>query len=270
LWSKEIFEEVKKPMNVTEQRSGIKMVMVKGCLASIGIAALLGSTLCASGAQEERKPPNVAPTGRAPIQDMRGSEKEEAPPELQRRNPRYELCKGDIFELTFPFTPEFNQTVTVQPDGYITLTSLGDLYVAEKTVPELRELLQTAYTKILHDPVINVVLKDFEKPYFIAGGDVSHPGKFDLRDDTTLTQAIAIAGGFTESSKHSQVLLFRRVSHDWVEVKKLDVKRMFQAGNLTEDLHLQPGDMFFVPQNSISKIKKWIPYTSMGLDPTRF
>ena len=136
-------------------------------------------------------------------------------------------------------------------------------------MPELRELLKTAYGKILHDPVINVVLKDFEKPYFIAGGEVGHPGKYELRDDITLTEAIAIAGGFNESSKHSQVLLFRRVSHDWVEVKILNVKKMFQARNLTEDLHLQPGDMFFVPQNRISKIRKWIPYTSVstGINP---
>ena len=257
-------------MSRIEQRSRIKMV--NGWLTSIGIPILLGTSVCASGAQQERKPPNIAAAGRATIQDISGSEKGEGSPELQRRNPRYELCKGDIFDLTFPFTPEFNQTVTVQPDGYITLTSLGDLYVAGKTVPELRELLGTAYTKILHDPVINVVLKDFEKPYFIAGGEVGHPGKYDLRDDTTLTQAVAIAGGFTGSSKHSQVLLFRRVSNDWAEVKVLNVKKMFQAGNLTEDLHLQPGDMFFVPQNSVSKIRPWIPYSSVGvgMDPTRF
>jgi polysaccharide export outer membrane protein len=124
----------------------------------------------------------------------------------------------------------------------------------------------------LHDPVINVVMKDFAKPYFIAGGEIAHPGKYDLRDDTTLTQAVAIAGGFTQASKHSQVLLFRRVSNDWAEVKVLNVKKMFQAGNLTEDLHLQPGDMFFVPQNRISKIKPFIPYSSvgMGLNPTSF
>jgi polysaccharide export outer membrane protein len=242
--------------------------MVQGFLASTGIAFFLGTTVCSSGAQQERKPSNVPATELVAFQAMRGSEKEASLPELQRRNPRYELSKGDIFDLTFPFTPEFNQTVTVQPDGYITLTNLGDQYVAGKTIPELRELLQTIYAKILHNPVINVVLKDFEKPYFIAGGQISHPGKFDLRDDTTLTEAIAIAGGFTENSKHSQVLLFRRVSHDWVEVTKLDVKRMFQAGNLTEDLHLQPGDMFFVPQNSISKIKKWIPYTSLSTGAT--
>jgi polysaccharide export outer membrane protein len=218
----------------------------------------------ASCAQEKQEPPMVAVPEHANTGATSSSEKAIDQPQLHHRNPQYQLSRGDTFDLAFPFTPEFNQTVTVQPDGYITLTGLGDRYVAGKTVPELRELLQTAYARILHDPVINVVPKDFEKPYFIAGGQIGHPGKFDLRGDTTLTEAIAIAGGFTGSSKHSQVLLFRRVSKDWAEVKILNVKKMFQAGNLTEDLHLQPGDMFFVPQNAISKIKPWIPYTSVS------
>jgi polysaccharide export outer membrane protein len=170
--------------------------------------------------------------------------------------------------LVFPFAPEFNQTVTINPDGFVTLNGIGDLYVAGKMAPELKDLLQTTYSRILHDPVVNVVLKDFEKPFFIAGGEVARPGKFDLRGDLTLTQAIAIAGGFTENSKHSQVLLFRRVSNDWAEVKVLDVKKMFQTGNLTEDMHIQPGDMFFVPQNRVSKIRKWIPYTAVTTGAT--
>jgi polysaccharide biosynthesis/export protein len=189
---------------------------------------------------------------------------------LQQRNPRYQLSRGDTLELLFPFAPEFNQTVTVNPDGFVTLTEVGDLYVAGRTMSEVKEVLLVKYAKVLHDPAINLVLKDFEKPYFIANGELAHPGKFDLRGDTTLTEAIAIAGGFTENSKHSQVLLFRRISYDWAEVRVLDVKKMFQAKSLAEDVHLQPGDMFFVPRNRISKIKKWIPYTSIstGATPT--
>jgi polysaccharide export outer membrane protein len=254
-------------MKGTEQKHPLKMG--RRCLASIGITLLLGAVVCASSAQESQKP-LAAATAQATPGATTGNGKGADQPALQLRNPHYQLCNGDIFDLSFPFTPEFNQTVTVQPDGYITLTGLGDQYVAGKTVPELRELLQAAYAKILRDPVINLVPKDFEKPYFIAGGQIGRPGKYDLRGDTTLTEAIAIAGGFTGNSKHSQVLLFRRVSNDWAQVKVLNVKKMFQAGNLTEDLHLQPGDMFFVPQNSISKIKPWIPYTSVstGFTPT--
>ncbi len=247
-----------------DTRQAYDVRIARGCLVSIGMAVLLGTAIGVSSAQEKQGSPQQSNANQAVIEATTADRERTSQPVLQHRNPRYQLCKGDILDLTFPFTPDFNQTVTILPDGFITLKELGDMHVAGKTVPEVTELLKTAYAKILHDPVINIALKDFEKPYFIAGGEIGHPGKYDLRGDTTLTQGIAIAGGFNESSKHSQVLLFRRVSNDWVEVKVLDVKKMFQTANLTEDLHLQPGDMFFVPQNRISKIKKWIPYTSVS------
>lgn len=186
----------------------------------------------------------------------------------RERNARYTLRRGDIFNLVFPFTPDFNQEVTVQPDGFITLNGLGDLQVMGRTVPDVKTMLQAEYAKILHEPVINLVLKDFQKPYFIASGEVARPGKYEMRGDTTLTEAIAIAGGFTEKSKHSQVLLFRNVSNQWVTVRTLDVKKMFQAKNLSEDLDLKPGDMFFVPQNRMSKIGRYIPSPGVGMTVT--
>src|SRR5205807_719649 len=106
----------------------------------------------------------------------------------------------------FELSPEFNQTaVTVQPDGFISLRAVGDIKVDGQTVPVLTQTLKTAYSKILHDPIISVVLKDFEKPYFIADGQLGRPGKYDLRGSVTLTEAIAMAGGFNDSAKHSQV-----------------------------------------------------------------
>ena len=86
---------------------------------------------------------------------------------------------------------------------------MGSIFVEGQTVPELTETLKAAYAKILHDPVITIALKDFEMPYFIAAGQVTKPGKYDLRSDLTVTQAVAIAGGFNDKSKHSQVVLFR-------------------------------------------------------------
>lgn len=45
---------------------------------------------------------------------------------FQERNPRYALRKGDSFDVDFAFSTEFNQTVVVQPDGFITLRGAGD------------------------------------------------------------------------------------------------------------------------------------------------
>ena len=183
---------------------------------------------------------------------------------LHTRNWRYRINPSDTLELSFQLTPEFNQTVTVQPDGYITLRDVGDIQAAGRTLPELTDAIKAAYSKILHDPVISVDPKDFEKPYFVVGGQVGKPGKFDYRGDITLTEAIAIAGGFTDASKHSQVLLFRRVSDRWTEARIIDVKKMMASKNLEEDPELKPGDMLFVPKNALSKIKPFLPTSSVG------
>jgi polysaccharide biosynthesis/export protein len=191
-------------------------------------------------------------------------------PSFQTRYPRYKLRPGDTFDISFELSPEFNQAVTVQPDGYITLRGVGDVHVAEQTVPQLTETLRLAYSKILHDPLISIVLKDFEKPYFIADGQVGRPGKYDLRGATTLTEAIAMAGGFQESAKHSQVLLFRRVSDEWVSAKIINVKKMHADKDLREDPLLHSGDMLFVPKNRLSKIKPFLPTASVGTFATGY
>src|ERR1700692_2454833 len=184
--------------------------------------------------------------------------------QFQTRNPRYTIRSADVFDVIFELSPEFNQTVTVQPDGFITLKGLGDLHVAGQTVPELTKTLHDAYDKTLNDPLIVVVLKDFEKPYFTASGQFNHPGKYELRGDVTLTEAVAMAGGFNETAKHSQVLLFRRVNDDWLEAKMFNVKQMLKQGNLHEDPTLHPGDMVYVPKNALSKIKPFIPNAGVG------
>lgn len=211
------------------------------------------------GAQAPPASPQAAP-------EAPGTADNHAQPEmLQHRNRRYQLHSADVLALEFPFTPEFNQTVTIQPDGYVTLRGVDNMHVQGLTLPEVTNALRTAYSKILHDPVINVELKDFEKPFFIVGGEVGHPGKFDLREDTTATEAVAIAGGLRESAKHSEVLLFHRVPGGWAQVKRLNMKKMLKEGNLDEDAYLQPGDFLYVPKNTMSKIARFIPSSSMGV-----
>lgn len=179
---------------------------------------------------------------------------------------RYRLTPGDVMELRFPHVPEFDQTVTVQPDGYISLRSLGaDLRVQGRSLPELRAQLAEAYAGILREPVINIVLREFEHPYFIAAGEVARPGKYELRGATTLTEGLVLAGGHTTSAKHSQVLLFRRFSTELLEVKEIDVKKMYATRNLSEDPLLRPGDTIFIPKSTLSKIAPFIPKPGFGI-----
>src|SRR5580658_3165956 len=196
--------------------------------------------------------------------DTASSSSSATAPKLQPRDTRYRLCAGDSFDVSFELSPEFNQTVLVQPDGFVTLKSVGDVKVLDQTVPQLTQTLREAYGKILNDPLIVVVLKDFQKPYFIADGQLGHPGRYEMRGNLTLTEAVAIAGGFTDTAKHSQVLLFRRVSDEWMSAKIFNLNKMEKSGDLHEDPLLHPGDRLFVPKNPLSKIKPFLPYAGLG------
>jgi polysaccharide biosynthesis/export protein len=236
------------------------------------LALTLLLTIGAANCQAVAGAPSASPAPTTDKQTDQQSVLDQLPPEVasqpafQLRTPRYQLRANDTLEISFTMTPELDQVVMVQPDGYVTLKQIGDMHVAGRTVPEFRTQLATAYQKILNDPVVTVVLKDFEKPYFTAGGELGKPGKYDMSGDTTLTEAIAIAGGFRDTARHSEVLLFRRASRDWVEVKKIDVGKGLKAGT-QEYVYLRPGDMIYVPKSRLAKVKSFLPSSSVGLRP---
>jgi polysaccharide export outer membrane protein len=188
------------------------------------------------------------------------------------RRPLYRLRPSDVVEIAFVVAPELNQTLTIQPDGYVMLRDAGMMEAQGLNMEQFSEAVQRAYRGYLHDPQVTVALKEFERPYFIVGGEVGKPGKYELHSDTTVAEAVQIAGGLTQQSKHSQVVLFRRVNDDLVETRLLDLKKMLKERSLKEDAHLRPGDLIFVPQNSISKIARFLsrPSASMYINSTQF
>jgi polysaccharide export outer membrane protein len=193
-------------------------------------------------------------------------------PSLQHRNPRYKLQVGDELEIKFPLTPEYNQIATIQPDGFINLQGLEDMHIEGMTTPELISALKAAYAGLLNDPEISVVLTIFDKPYFVAAGEFTTPGKFELKGTMTFLQAVAMAGGIKQGGKQSQIVLFRRASNDWVEVKKLNLKKIASSQRLGEDLQVMPGDLLYVPRSAWVRIDPYIPRASMGvlLQPFQF
>jgi len=81
-----------------------------------------------------------------------------------------------------------------------------------------------------------------------------------------------MAGGFNGQARHSQVVLFRRISDQLVESRVVNVKNMLKTRDLAEDIHLKPGDMLFVPQNAVSKIRQYLPGSNLGVywNPAQF
>lgn len=209
--------------------------------------ALLVVTVCGVPAAAQDQAPSGAQTV--------------AGPTLQQRHPRYILQRGDVLLLNFPLTPEMNQTVTIQPDGYINLQSANSIYAQGLTAPQLSSSIKSAYTGVLHDPIVSVDVEDFQKPFFSVLGQVGKPGQYELRADISVAEGLAEAGGLTMATAKTQVFLFRRTSNDWFEVRKINLKAILKGKDMNEDAMLQPGDMIYVPEKFIANFRKYVPYS---------
>jgi len=229
-------------------------------LGWLGLSLLLSFSVAAA-AQEHHANSSEPANGASPA----GSQDAQRPTPAER-NPRYRISRDDVLALTFPLSPELNQKVTVQPDGFISLQNAGDVYVQGLTVRELVQAIKKAYDGILHDPIVDVDLVDFQKPSFTVLGQVGKPGQYDLRNDITVTQAIAVAGGFAPTAK-TQVFLYRAVSSNWAEVRELKLKDLLNGKKISEDVHLRAGDMIFVPEKFIAKFKTYVPYNVAFIPP---
>jgi len=231
--------------------------------ASGSSAASSGTFAAAKNSQSSDRPGTDSPTGGVTTQPGKAGGRGDLAIGGER-HPLYRLSKSDVVDANFTFSPDFNQSLTVQPDGFIFLRGAGAILAEGLTLPELQKEVSNAYHGSLHRPEITLTLKEFDKPYFLASGEVARPGKYELRGDLTVNEAVAIAGGFTQQARHSQVILFRRISAETAEAHVIDLKHMLDSRDLREDMHLRPGDFIFVPQSRISKIRKFVPTNSMS------
>jgi polysaccharide export outer membrane protein len=192
--------------------------------------------------------------------------------EKLHHRPRYTLRAGDVLELQYRYTPELNQTVTVLPDGYVNLNLVGDVRVSDLTVDQARDLIIRKAQAQLNEPELNLVLKAFQQPYVVVAGEVSKPGKIDLRENTTAMQAILLSGGFSPSARSGQVLLFRKINSDTAEIRVLKLTKLRKTADLERDVQLESGDMLLVPRDKIERVSRYIKLLNIGtyFNPLQF
>lgn len=181
------------------------------------------------------------------------------------QRPRYTLHTGDVLSLDYRYTPEFNQAVTVQPDGYINLDFVGNIKVAGLTVNEVHDQILHMVASRLNNPELTITLKEFQHPYVVVAGEVTMPGRFEMREDTTALQAILLAGGFKDSARDTKVILFRRINGDMAEVRQLDLHNLRKTSDLEHDTELQPGDMLLVTRNKMEHLSRFMKASNLGV-----
>jgi len=179
---------------------------------------------------------------------------ETAPPPLAAAPPRYALQPGDQLEVKFLYNPELNEQVTIQPDGRFTLPMAPDTIAAGRTLDEVTQNLNSAYSRELRDPRIVVQLKNALPTRIYVGGEVVSPGEYiNVGPPLTFAQAIARAGGLKNSANQERIIIVRREPGG--RATPYGVNFVDAAGGVEgADVVLAPYDHVFVPRTGVANV----------------
>ena len=196
-----------------------------------------------------------------------------ASPEVVRSSVKYQkeyvLFAGDTVEVVVWRNAEVSRTVTIRPDGFISLPLLQDVKAAGLTPKELADSIAKLYSARLLNPEVTVLPTTVRQPTVYVLGDVRSPGGFPLRTSVTAAQALAAAGGVLRTGGESDVALIRMAQDGYLEATPIGGRfSITQSGPYMSlaAARLEPDDIVFVPETGRSQLFRaltdlLVPYT---------
>lgn len=163
----------------------------------------------------------------------------------------YRLAQGDRFRVRFMNQPEMDVVMTVRPDGMASFDLLGDLPVAGQTPGDLARTLEEMYSVYLQNPQINLVIEAFNSQRFFVMGEVNRPGEFQLTTPTSLVQAVAMAGSWTDDAKTEEVMVIRLREDRTPVAFKVNLKEIMK-GSVYANLYLRNFDIVYIPMGRLA------------------
>lgn len=115
----------------------------------------------------------------------------------------------DVLDITVWRNADLSRTVTVRPDGMISLPLIGDLRAQGFTAAQLAEKIAVRLKEFKESPTVAVSVKEINSYNIYVVGEVTKPGKYPLKSHTTVLQAISIAGGFTPFASKNKMQVVR-------------------------------------------------------------
>jgi protein involved in polysaccharide export with SLBB domain len=176
--------------------------------------------------------------------------------------PEHTLTAGDVFEIRFPFAPEFNDKVTVGDDGTVAPKLIGRVAVGGLTAPEATARLKARYAEQVHNPELSLTVRAYAPEVFWVEGAVAHPGVIRSELPLTLGRAVTQAGGLKPGAESGDILIIRRDdSGHSVRAYRAPLR---SAPGTTEPL-LKSFDVVYVPQSPMGSINEFMAQYAKSL-----
>jgi polysaccharide export outer membrane protein len=178
----------------------------------------------------------------------------------------YVIQSGDELQISFYLSPEFDRDVIVSPDGKIALEVAGDLQARGLTPEQLANELDEHYLSELRNPQASVFVKNSPSRRVYVEGQVSHAGAFELEAGMTALQAVAAAGGVTDSAASGEAVLIRRDACGQPQGMVVNLAAA-DGGKSIDDVALMPSDVIVVPRSAIANVDLFVHQYIQGVMP---
>ncbi|TAL14042.1 MAG: sugar ABC transporter substrate-binding protein [Aquabacterium sp.] len=162
----------------------------------------------------------------------------------------YKIGPMDALNVVVWRNPELSTTVTVRPDGRLSLPLAEDLVAAGRTPSELARDIEKSLAKYVRDPVVTVVVSGFQGTYseqIRIVGEATRPQAVPYRQNMTLLDVMIQAGGLTDYADGNAAVLVR--GSDSGKQFSVRLKDLLKRGDISANVEVRPGDIVIVPQS---------------------
>ncbi|MFC1804987.1 polysaccharide biosynthesis/export family protein [Candidatus Omnitrophota bacterium] len=245
-------QEFKKSLSVLSQSGQSTAQLESGVRDKLQEATLSA----ASRGQDEQISAGATPETTPESENLKVINEEEIDPPNIPKVLEYVIGSGDVLDISV-WQEELDEEVIVRPDGVISFPLVGDLVAAGLTLTQLDAELTKRLKEYIKYPEVSVLIRKFGGIRVVVLGEVNFPAVHSVASRTTLLEAIAKAGGFTDDAVLSSVI----VIHDGIKEPKgvrVNLNQAILRADLSQNLVLSSRDIVYVPKKFIANLNYFI------------
>jgi len=167
------------------------------------------------------------------------------PQHLSNATPEYRMGPEDLLRVSVWENRDLTLDLVVRPDGKISMPLIQDVMAAGRTAVDLAAEIQQKLTTFIKEPQVSVIVLQINAPKFFVIGNVIRPGTYPLRGETSVLQALSLAGGFTQFASLKNIKLIRSIAGRQ-EVRRINYNKLIDDGG-EGNYFLGSGDTIVVP-----------------------